>query len=223
VAVSGAAIVSPDGLPVVYAPDQAAWRVWLEANAQQERGAWLVFYKKGFDTPSVNYEQAVDEAVAYGWIDSRSNRVDDARYIQLFTPRKPGSVWSRTNQERVGRLIAAGRMAPAGLAAVEEAKRRGRWDALSTLTSPSSQTIWRALAEKETTCTDSRHSRLRARHPRVDRERDGQGGPSSTGIGDRSPRRAETHAPTLPMVGCSAAGRLARVRWLHPAAGSGSV
>jgi len=123
-------VASPDDRPVVRARDQAAWHAWLEANSLQARGAWLVFYKKGTGAPSVNYEQAVDEAVAYGWIDSRSNRVDDARYIQLFTPRRPGSAWSRSNKDRAQRLLAAGLMAPAGLAAVEEAKRRGAWDAL---------------------------------------------------------------------------------------------
>jgi uncharacterized protein YdeI (YjbR/CyaY-like superfamily) len=130
VAVSAEGITSPDGLPVVYAAGRGDWRAWLVDNHDRERGAWLVLYKKGTSVPSVSYDEAVEEALAFGWIDSRANRVDDARYLQLITRRKPGSVWSESNKRRVARLIAEGRMTPAGLALVEEAKRNGRWDAL---------------------------------------------------------------------------------------------
>ena len=129
-------IESPDGLPVVYAADRDAWRAWLADHHDDVRpGAWLVFYKKNASTPSITYEQAVEEAIAFGWIDSRPNKVDDARYIQLFSKRKPTSVWSRSNKERVERLLAQGRMAPAGLAAVEAAKANGSWDKLESVQS----------------------------------------------------------------------------------------
>jgi uncharacterized protein YdeI (YjbR/CyaY-like superfamily) len=121
-------IVTSDDLTVVYAQNRAAWRAWLENSHAAERGVWLVLYKKGSGVPCVTYDDAVEEAVAFGWIDSRVRRVDDARYIQLFVPRKPRSAWSRSNKERVERLMAAGLMAPAGLAAVEEAKRNGAWE-----------------------------------------------------------------------------------------------
>lgn len=122
---SAEGIASPDGLPVVHARGRAGWRLWLENNHETQRGAWLVFAKKGSSLASVTYDEAVEEALAFGWIDSRSNKADDARYLQLFTKRKPRSAWAATNRERVARLIADGRMTPAGMAAVEAAKRNG--------------------------------------------------------------------------------------------------
>jgi len=131
--VSAEGVVTPDGLPAVYAPDRDAWRAWLQDNHAEQRGAWLVLYKKGSAVPSVTYEDAVEEALAFGWIDSRANKVDGARYVQRFSRRKAKSAWSQSNKERVGRLLADGRMAPSGLAAVEEAKRNGAWDALARI------------------------------------------------------------------------------------------
>lgn len=126
---SAADIATPDGSPAVYARDRTAWRSWLGANSGDLRGAWLVLSKKGSGLTTVTYDEAVEEALAFGWIDSRANRVDDVRYLQRFSPRKPRSVWSRSNKERVERLVAEGRIAPAGLAAIEIAKRNGSWDA----------------------------------------------------------------------------------------------
>lgn len=126
---SAGSIVSPDGLPVVCAADREAWRDWLAANHDTQRGAWLAVPKKGSPTPGVSYDTAVEEALAFGWIDSRANKADETRYIQRFSPRKPKSVWSRSNKDRVERLVGEGRMAPAGMAAVDQAKRNGSWDA----------------------------------------------------------------------------------------------
>lgn len=130
---SDTGIASPDGLPVVFAEDRDAWRAWLAENHAAEKGAWLVLGKKGSGLRTVNYEEAVLEAVAFGWIDSRANRVDETRYIQLFTPRKPGSMWSNSNRERVDRLVAEGRMTPAGMALVDAAKAGGTWLTLETV------------------------------------------------------------------------------------------
>ena len=127
---SAEGIVSPDGMPVVYAADRGSWRAWLAEHHESERAAWLVLYNKGWDTPSVTYDEAVEEALAFGWIDSRASKADDARHIQLFSRRKPRSVWSQSNKVRVERLISEGRMTPAGMALVDAAKRDGRWDAL---------------------------------------------------------------------------------------------
>ncbi len=91
---------------------------------------WLILYKKGSGTPGVTYEEAVEEALCFGWIDSVTNRLDGERFMQLFTPRKRKSPWAKSNKERVERLLAAGLMAPAGLAAIEAAKRDGTWTAL---------------------------------------------------------------------------------------------
>jgi uncharacterized protein YdeI (YjbR/CyaY-like superfamily) len=101
-----------------YAPDRATWRAWLAASGQAERKIWLIFYKKHTGTPCVSYDEAVEEALCFGWIDGLIKRLDDDRYAQRFTPRKPGSSWSESNKARVRKMIAEGRMAPAGLATV---------------------------------------------------------------------------------------------------------
>lgn len=89
-----------------------------------------MYAKKGTGIPTVSYDDAVEEALCFGWIDSRVNRVDDLRYRQVFTPRRPGSIWSRPNKQRVERVTAAGAMTPAGAGKVEAAKRDGSWDLL---------------------------------------------------------------------------------------------
>jgi uncharacterized protein YdeI (YjbR/CyaY-like superfamily) len=104
--------------PTFYAPDRAAWRAWLAANGAAEREIWLVIYKKHTGTPCVSYDEAVEEALCFGWIDGLIKRLDDVRYAQRFSPRKPGSSWSESNKIRVRKLIVEGRMAPAGLATV---------------------------------------------------------------------------------------------------------
>jgi len=106
----------------------ADWRAWLSDHAVEQASVWLVLAKKGTTTPtSLTYEQALDEAIAHGWIDGMVRRRDDATYRQRFTPRRPRSSWSRSNVERVERLTREGRMHPAGLAAVERARADGRW------------------------------------------------------------------------------------------------
>jgi uncharacterized protein YdeI (YjbR/CyaY-like superfamily) len=110
--------------------NRAAWRAWLARNHAAAREIWLAYYKKGTGKKSVSYEEALEEALCYGWIDSTVNRLDAERYIQRFTPRKPKSVWSASNKARVERLIGDGRMAPPGLAAVETARRNGAWHTL---------------------------------------------------------------------------------------------
>ncbi len=122
-----------------YARDRAEWRDWLEQNHAASRGVWLVYYKKGSGRPRVPYGEAVEEALCFGWVDSRPNALDDERYMQLFSPRKPGSPWSKLNKQRVERLTRQGRMAPAGLEKVEAAKRDGswgKWDAIEELVVP---------------------------------------------------------------------------------------
>lgn len=113
----------------VYARDRAEWRAWLAARHADAPGAWLVYYKKGSGKSGVSYEEAVEEALCFGWIDSVMRALDAERNIQMFTPRKRKSPWAPSNKERVARLIAQGLMAPAGLAAVEAAKSDGRWTA----------------------------------------------------------------------------------------------
>lgn len=110
-------------------PDVEAWHAWLDSHHADHPGVWLVLHKKGGRTTALTYAQALDEALCFGWIDGQLAGRDDETYRHRFTPRRPGSVWSARNVEHVARLIEAGRMQPAGLAAVEAAKARGRWQA----------------------------------------------------------------------------------------------
>jgi uncharacterized protein YdeI (YjbR/CyaY-like superfamily) len=118
----------PD-LPIVEASDQRAWRGWLTKNHTRTQGAWLKFAKKSSPTPSVSYAEALEEAICFGWIDGQVRRFDEHFYLQRFTPRRRASKWSQINRGHAERLIAAGRMQPTGLAAVEAAQADGRWDA----------------------------------------------------------------------------------------------
>jgi len=118
------------GSDEVVAKDRAAWRRWLERHHATSDGVWLLIAKKGSGLPSVTYEEAVEEALCFGWIDAKANSLDDRRYKQWMARRKPGSGWSDSNKRRVERLIAEGRMAAAGLAAIEAAKAAGSWSKL---------------------------------------------------------------------------------------------
>jgi uncharacterized protein YdeI (YjbR/CyaY-like superfamily) len=109
------------------------WRSWLEAHHAGTSGVWLVFAKKHTGLPTVSYNDAVEEALCFGWIDSIMHPVDDCFYKQLFTPRKSKSAWSQSNKDRVERLRAAGLMTAAGEAAVAGAKESGAWDQFSSV------------------------------------------------------------------------------------------
>ncbi len=111
-----------------FAEDAAAWHAWLEEHHASEREVWLVLLKRRVPRPSIRLDEAVEEALCFGWIDGRLRRIDDESHMLRFTPRRPDSVWAASNKARVERLIAEGRMRPEGLALVEEAKRRGEWD-----------------------------------------------------------------------------------------------
>jgi uncharacterized protein YdeI (YjbR/CyaY-like superfamily) len=114
-------------LPELLVLDAAAWRRWLEQNSDAP-GVWLVLHKKGGAVTTLDYDQALDEALCFGWIDGQVARRDEDSYRQRFTPRRPRSAWSSRNVGHVARLIEQGRMTPAGQAAVDAAKADGRWD-----------------------------------------------------------------------------------------------
>jgi uncharacterized protein YdeI (YjbR/CyaY-like superfamily) len=116
------------GTDTFFAADRMAWREWLAAQHAERTQVWLLLHKKHVEEPSVSYDEAVEEALCWGWIDGLTNRWDERSYAVRFTPRKPGSGWSESNVKRVTRMIAEGRMTPAGMALVDEAKRRGTWD-----------------------------------------------------------------------------------------------
>ena len=111
-----------------FAVDRAAWRSWLQEHHADGDVIWLVLLKKGVPEPSVSYEEAVEEALCFGWIDGQVRRIDDRSHAIRFTPRRAGSVWSASNRRRVERLTAEGRMTDAGSAVVRAARERGDWD-----------------------------------------------------------------------------------------------
>ena len=125
-------MASLEDAPYVHADDHATWRAWLEANHAVARGAWLVTWRSRSGRPGLDYEAAIEEALCFGWVDSTGGRFDDARGKLYFAPRTPRSPWAATNKARVARLIAEGRMAPAGLAAIERAKVNGSWGVLDS-------------------------------------------------------------------------------------------
>jgi uncharacterized protein YdeI (YjbR/CyaY-like superfamily) len=109
------------------AKDRKEWHDWLQKNHLTSPGVWLVYYKKGSGKPTVTYEEAVEEALSFGWIDSKVNALDEERYMQIFTPRKPGSIWSKLNKKRIKKLLDNELIMPSGLEKVEQAKLDGSW------------------------------------------------------------------------------------------------
>ena len=103
------------------------WRTWLTKNHNTCEGVWLIYFKKHTKKQTIKYDDAVEEALCFGWIDSKINRIDEERYRQVFTPRKKKSIWSLLNKKRVEKMIKEGRMTKAGMLKVEEAKKNGMW------------------------------------------------------------------------------------------------
>lgn len=112
---------------------RAEWRAWLATNHNSASDVWLISYKKAANKPAVTYDEAVEEALCFGWVDSKPGKLDDERSMLYFSPRKPSSGWSRPNKQRVERLLAAGMMTPAGLSVIEAAKQNGAWERLDAV------------------------------------------------------------------------------------------
>ena len=147
-----------DGRLLLHVETQAEWRAWLERNHEESDGVWLVTWKKASGKPFIPYPDTVDEALCYGWIDSRTNRLDDARAMRLFTPRRAKSLWSRINKAKAARLTEQGRMAPAGLRVVETAKANGSWtvyDEIEDLIVPADLVAALAADEAAATCFEN--------------------------------------------------------------------
>jgi len=127
------------------------WRKWLENNHNQEKEIWLIFYKKHSGKQKISLEEAVEEALCFGWIDCILKRIDDEKHIIRFTPRKKNSIWSKINRKRAEKMINDGKMTDEGFAKIEEAKSSGKWSSAYTLlvkpTMPSD--LKRALKEKQ--------------------------------------------------------------------------
>jgi len=108
------------------------WRKWLEENHQSKKSVWLIYYKNNTRKPTVKYSDAVDEALCFGWIDSKAKSLDEEKFMQFFSKRKPKSVWSKINKEKVQRLIECGLMTDAGFESIEVAKQNGSWSILDS-------------------------------------------------------------------------------------------
>lgn len=119
-----------NNIKTVHAKTRKAWRVWLEKNHASEKSVWLIIYHKDSTTPSVYYEEAVEEAICFGWIDSIAHKRDAESKYQFFAVRKPKSNWSKANRERAEKMIAEKKMKPAGQAMIDLAKKSGAWTAL---------------------------------------------------------------------------------------------
>ena len=124
---------SLDQLEDFYAKNRQEWHQWLDENHSSSPGVWIIYYKKNSDKPRVEYEEAVEEALSFGWIDSKVKVLDEERYMQVFTPRKQGSNWSKTNKNRVKKLIENGLMQPAGQEKVDAAKKDRSWNFLDDI------------------------------------------------------------------------------------------
>ena len=121
----------------------------MEENHHLEKSVWLIYHKKSAKIPTITWSEAVEEALCFGWIDSLSKPLDEKRFMQFFSKRKPDSGWSKINKEKVKRLIEAGLMTLSGFDAIETAKRNGSWfllDRVEALIIPDD--LGKALAEK---------------------------------------------------------------------------
>lgn len=119
-----------NNVPTFYAPSRATWREWLANNAESEKSVWLIMFRKESDVDSVYYDDAVEEALCFGWIDSKPNKRDDKSYYLFFSQRKLKSNWSKANRDRVERLEAQRLIMPAGQKMIDYAKANGQWTAL---------------------------------------------------------------------------------------------
>ncbi|MEN8152773.1 MAG: YdeI/OmpD-associated family protein [Acidobacteriota bacterium] len=114
--------------PLLYFNNRKEWHNWLEKNHNKSDGIWLLYYKKHTGKPRIPYDDAVEEAICFGWIDSTVKRLDEEKYCQKFTPRRKGSIWSYLNKKRVEKLSSLGLIRQPGLDKINEAKKSGMWD-----------------------------------------------------------------------------------------------
>jgi len=117
-------------IAIFYPRSRQEWREWFQANHVTKQSVWLIYYKKKSNVPTVLYSDAVDEALCFGWIDSKAKPIDEEKYMQFFSKRKPKSVWSKVNKEKIERLTKEGLMAKAGFEIIEIAKQNGSWTIL---------------------------------------------------------------------------------------------
>ncbi len=126
--------------PVLFFEAQSSWRNWLDEYSSKFDGIWIKLAKKSSKITSISYDEALEEALCYGWVDSQKQAYDKDHYLQKFTPRGPKSIWSKRNVAKAEALIKADKMQPSGLVAIKNAKENGAWarayDSSSTMTIP---------------------------------------------------------------------------------------
>ena len=132
---------------MITASDRSDWEAWLAANHQTEQEVWVVYFKQASGKPSIAWADAVEVALRYGWIDGLVRSIDEERYMQRWTPRRPKSKWSKVNREIAQRLIESGEMTPMGLAAVEAARQNGEWEKAYTVSPPTVPDDLKALVK----------------------------------------------------------------------------
>lgn len=129
-----------NNLPVIHFASAKVWELWLHENHSDSSGIWLKIAKKGLGADALTYHDALEVALCYGWIDGQKKGLDARWWLQKFTPRRAGSIWSKINRGKAKRLIAEGRMKPSGYHAIEDAKQNGRWNSAyesqSTIATP---------------------------------------------------------------------------------------
>jgi uncharacterized protein YdeI (YjbR/CyaY-like superfamily) len=132
-------------------PNREEWRRWLEENHSSKEETWVIIHKKKSGKKGLTYQEAVEEAICFGWIDSKMQSIDASRFRQRFSPRKKTSIWSKSNKERAEKMIKKGRMTQAGFETVNEAKSNGKWDtAYSSKMAPAiPKDLAKALKENE--------------------------------------------------------------------------
>lgn len=142
-------------LKTFHAKTRKEWRNWLEKNHLSENSVWLIIYKKENETPSIYYPEAVDEALCFGWIDSKANKRDENSYYQFFSKRNPKSNWSKINKEKVANLMELGLIHSSGLKMIEIAKQNGNWNALDDVENITIPDDLNALFLKNKTALDN--------------------------------------------------------------------
>ena len=126
----------PSELKTYFAKDRKAWRKWLEKNHAASSGIWLIYFKKTSGKKRLDYNDAVEEALCFGWIDSTTRPIDEEKYMQRFTPRKSKSGWSAINKQRIEKMISQDLMIAAGIEKIEMAKKDGSWESLDKIYAP---------------------------------------------------------------------------------------
>ena len=121
------------GIKIFYPSNKNEWRIWLEKNHKTEDAVWLIMHKKGFATHNLTWEEAVDVALCFGWIDSTRKPIDNVKFKQYYSRRKGNSIWSKINKQKIETLIETGQMTEAGLQCVEIAKQNGSWTILDAI------------------------------------------------------------------------------------------